>query len=204
MPKGFSKKEKELIRKRLIKAGKEIFSRQGFKKTSIDEIIRLVNISKGAFYLFFQSKEVFFFEVLENMEDEFRASLSIVVENKALSPEKRLKEYFLKCFDFMESNSLLLKTKYQEMESLMANLPEEKLKTHMNRDMDFIADYINKQNTDSNQAIPADNKALKGFYLFLFYIFLHKKDIGESEYHAGIDLLLEMACSYFFSNSKKI
>ena len=55
MPKGFTGREKELIRARLIKEGYKQFSAHGLKKTSIEELAEAAKISKGAFFLFFES-----------------------------------------------------------------------------------------------------------------------------------------------------
>jgi len=89
MPKGFSNEEKNVIREKLIDAGKEMFGHYGFKKVSIDEVVRHVKISKGTFYLFFDSKESYFMEVLEGLDKENRKSLLSIIEDKTLSPEKR-------------------------------------------------------------------------------------------------------------------
>ncbi|MBN2550474.1 MAG: helix-turn-helix transcriptional regulator, partial [Anaerolineales bacterium] len=60
MPKGFSDQEKEIIRARLLEQGQRLFSAHGLKKTNIDELAAAAGISKGAFYLFFASKEACF------------------------------------------------------------------------------------------------------------------------------------------------
>lgn len=47
-------KEKE---KKIIEAGISLFARKGYSSTSIQEIVDACGISKGAFYLYFKSKE---------------------------------------------------------------------------------------------------------------------------------------------------
>lgn len=64
MPRSFSDQEREKIRRRLSDVCRRCWTQMGYKKTSVDEICRQVGISKGAFYLFFESKESLFCEVL--------------------------------------------------------------------------------------------------------------------------------------------
>jgi len=202
MPKGFSNKEKNVIREKLIDMGKEMFGHYGFKKVSIDEIVRHVKISKGTFYLFFDSKESYFMEVLESFDKENRESLLPIIEDKALPPEKRLKAYLLKGFEFMEKNPVMTKIKYQDMEELMLNLPVDKIRNHLDADMDFMLNFLTDLQAESGRTVQISYEALSGFFQFFFYIFLHKDDIGDAEYHAGVELMLDMACRYFFSGKE--
>ncbi len=64
MPRAFTKEEREAIRGRIVVAGKELFSRYGLQKTTVEELARAARIAKGTFYLFFPSKEALYAEVL--------------------------------------------------------------------------------------------------------------------------------------------
>ena len=72
MGRSFTKQEKENIRQSLQDACKQSWTRYGYKKTSVDELCRQVGISKGAFYLFFESKEALFCEVLCQVQQQIR------------------------------------------------------------------------------------------------------------------------------------
>jgi len=64
MPRAFTDAERERIRERLLAVGRELFSRYGLRKTTVEEITRAAGIAKGTFYLFFPSKEALYAEVL--------------------------------------------------------------------------------------------------------------------------------------------
>jgi AcrR family transcriptional regulator len=66
MPKAFSEHEKDIIRAQMREKGKDLFEKQGLKKTSVDELTAAVGISKGAFYLFYESKEELFSKFWSN------------------------------------------------------------------------------------------------------------------------------------------
>ena len=64
MPKAFSDEEKQRIRERLLKVGRECFTRYGLKKTTVEDLTRPVGIAKSSFYLFFESKEALYVELM--------------------------------------------------------------------------------------------------------------------------------------------
>lgn len=64
MPKGFSEAEKETITHKLLAECKKQWQTYGYKKTSLDVLCQNVGISKGAFYIFFDSKESLFYQVI--------------------------------------------------------------------------------------------------------------------------------------------
>ena len=63
----FSDKEKEQIQKLLRESAWEFARTIGMKKTTVEQLTKAADISKGAFYLFYPSKEMLFFVVLEEL-----------------------------------------------------------------------------------------------------------------------------------------
>ena len=83
MARGFTEREKENIKRSLQEACKQSWTQYGYKKTSVDELCRQVGISKGAFYLFFESKEALFCEVLCSVQEQIcNAALEIIEKHK--------------------------------------------------------------------------------------------------------------------------
>lgn len=82
MPKIFSEREKENIVKGLLETCRQSWTQYGYKKTSIDELCRQVGISKGAFYIFFDSKEALFCEVLCCVQKEIFDAASQVMDQR--------------------------------------------------------------------------------------------------------------------------
>lgn len=60
MARSFTEREKENIKRSLQETCKRSWTQSGYKKTSVDDLCRQAGISKGAFYLFYESKEVLF------------------------------------------------------------------------------------------------------------------------------------------------
>ena len=62
--KAFTDKEKQFVTEALMQKGKERFAAFGIKKTTVEDLTQSVNIAKGSFYLFFDSKEDLYFRNL--------------------------------------------------------------------------------------------------------------------------------------------
>jgi len=52
---------------RMQVAGLELIYKKGYYNTSVDDIIKELSLSKGAFYYHFDSKEDFFIQIIENL-----------------------------------------------------------------------------------------------------------------------------------------
>lgn len=69
-------KEPEERKKELIDTAEQLFIAQGYEQTSISDIVREVNVSQGAFYYYFESKEDVLVAVIEKkialMENDFQ------------------------------------------------------------------------------------------------------------------------------------
>lgn len=85
MPKKYSEVEKANIKKDLRLHAERSLFHKGVKGTSVDELVNLAMIPKGTFYLFYETKEALFFDVLVSfrlqMQDEMMAMLQELDEN---------------------------------------------------------------------------------------------------------------------------
>lgn len=52
---------------RMQVTGLELFYKKGYYNTSVDDILKKLSLSKGAFYYHFDSKEDFFIQIIENL-----------------------------------------------------------------------------------------------------------------------------------------
>lgn len=74
-------KEGEVRRREILVAARELFVSKGYEQTSVNDILKVVDIAKGTFYYYFSSKE----EVLE-------AIILDIVEEGARRAENVLKD----------------------------------------------------------------------------------------------------------------
>lgn len=74
---------------RLIESGVKLMATQGYHRTSIQQIAEAAGISKGAFYLYFDSKEAFVATAFEYFHTRIRQRIE-TIQKQNLSPKQSL------------------------------------------------------------------------------------------------------------------
>lgn len=74
----------------LLHCGMEILTEQGFAATGIEAVLKRVQVPKGSFYHYFESKEAFGQAVLQRYADYFARKLERNFADKSASPLQRL------------------------------------------------------------------------------------------------------------------
>ncbi len=85
---------KEEIRTHIVGIARRIFTRYGFRKTTMEEIARASQMGKSSIYYYFKSKEDIFCAVVEFEAIMLKERLNRII-NKDNSPSERLKAYIL-------------------------------------------------------------------------------------------------------------
>jgi len=96
-------------RESILNVANKLFSRFGFYKTSMDEIAKIARKAKGSLYYHFSSKEELFKEVVSLEIENLKNQLNIIVNNTELSSSEKIKQYFIKRMDVLNTS-----TNYQE------------------------------------------------------------------------------------------
>ena len=66
-------RDRELHRREILEAAERIFVRNGFGKTTMEEIARTANFSTGALYNFFPNKDELCIEVIRKLTEDLIA-----------------------------------------------------------------------------------------------------------------------------------
>jgi AcrR family transcriptional regulator len=195
MPKGFSDHEKEVIKNKLLEEGGRLFSVFGLKKTSIDELAAAAGISKGAFYIFYESKEELFMDVAEVAEHRFREEMLIEVDKPAPTPRMRLFNTFKKAFLLSKTLPILQQFTGTDFDVLSRRMPENKLAEHMGQDKIFMSELMARCIT---VGIPIRAKVddIMGLMYMLFLMVLHQNDMGPHQLDRPIDFMLELVTAF--------
>ena len=126
MARSFSEREKENIRKSLIGICKQNWTQYGYKRTSVDELCKQAGISKGGFYLFFESKEALFCEVLCSVQREIcEMAAAAMEEEKGKSGVAKALKLIYRAYD---KNSFLYGSDTADYTILMNKVSEEQAK----------------------------------------------------------------------------
>ena len=189
----FTEEQNETIRRDLIREARCCGVTVGMRKTSVEQLTEAVGISKGSFYKFFDSKELLFFAVLEDIHTEcFAAAQKSLQENAAIDPASRTAAAILaacrwlsetKAFVFIENDA----------EFLLHRLPEEVKTAHYHDDETHIRLLLEKYDLVPSRGISLAAATVRGLILTVS----HKEQIGEL-YPQVLETLVHGACRELF------
>lgn len=187
----FTELEKEKIREELLKVAYRFFIDKGFKSTSLEDITSSVGIAKSSFYIFFESKEILYMELLahegEQIEKQvwpkviaakdIRSAIKIYLNEMALELEDKILTQRL-VYDLEEYKivSRKLNPDYVGSEHLRSIVPL----------MEFI-----KLRQDSNEIIDEEPGIIAGVLRAAWLIGSQKGDLQQYNYERIKELLFE-------------
>jgi AcrR family transcriptional regulator len=81
-----SSKRGQATRAKLLAAAEDCFGRLGYNSASVAEIVRVAGVSQGGFYVYFESKEAIFHELVMDIARQIREVSHIAIES---APSRR-------------------------------------------------------------------------------------------------------------------
>jgi AcrR family transcriptional regulator len=90
-----------------LKIGERLFSRYGYKDVNIEDITKEAGVGTGSFYTYFPSKEAFYQQILDNLENQGIRSVDRLV-GAFKSPMNKLKALYRFTTLGIKNNPILL------------------------------------------------------------------------------------------------
>ena len=187
MATAFTDEEKEIIRKKLQKAAKECLQRYGVRKTTVDQMVAMVDISKGSFYSFYSSKEMLFFRVLEEYQIDIMNRLEEQLEQENQINANQFVQLLYDFYQDFRHSFVFTIFKNHEIELLIRKLPKEIITTHHlldDRMAEKIVSRINIRETVSVEIVSA-------LFRTIAMSILHIEEIGKKQFDTILKLLIQ-------------
>jgi len=187
MPKGFTEQERTYIKRRLMEEAEKCLTQFGARKTTVDELVKRVNIPKGTFYLFYESKELLLFEVISAFQTELQMDmLNRLKEFNDQITSEELTGLLFELYKRVESSFLYQFITTGDLELLMRKLPEEVVKAHAEEDdfsLEQLLAMLPVKKTENSKTFSA---ALRAIFLSM----LHKREIGEEVFEEALRMMI--------------
>ncbi|MGN1405476.1 MAG: TetR/AcrR family transcriptional regulator [Erysipelotrichaceae bacterium] len=185
MPKIYSEKQKEEIKQKLKYEANILMKEKGVKKTTVDELVKRVNIPKGTFYLFYSSKEELLFEVSQDyqkkIDETINAKLySLLKKDKPENHIEEITQILMEALDITCNSCLKQLLNPESMNLILAKLPQSVLNKHLEEQPELL----NYLNTDLNP------ETIKGAFMMIIFGGMYKKETGEENWEDSIKLLI--------------
>ena len=94
--------KKENIKDHIVSTATRIFSKFGFRKTTVDDIAQMLVKGKSSIYYYFKSKEDIFKEVIEREAGILRSEIYEKVLETEDNPKDKLRNYVLMRMKFLK------------------------------------------------------------------------------------------------------
>lgn len=195
MPKAFSEQEKAIIRGQLRDKGQQLFIQHGLKKTSVDELTQAVGISKGAFYLFYTSKEELLLDILEQIEAELQSCVLTYAVRPDHNARRNVREILTHFLLMWDAYPLLKNFDQEDFMVLVRKLPPERVQAHLAQDEAFITSFAAKL-TREGIPIEASPRTVTNLIKSLFFVGLHRDELGDAAYQEAMAILVDLVAGY--------
>ena len=191
----FTEEQNETIRRDLVQEARRCGASIGMRKTSVEQLADAVGISKGSFYKFFDSKELLFLAVLEDIHAECFAIAQTSLEgNAALPPAERATEAILAACRWLSETRALVFIE-NDAEFLLHRLPSEVKAAHYHDDEVHIRALLEGSGLQPKGGTPLAAAAIRSLILTVS----HQEQIGEA-YPQVLRLLVSGACRELFND----
>ena len=187
MATAFTAEEKEVIRKKLHKVAKECLQRYGVKKTTVDQMAAMVDISKGSFYNFYSSKEILFLAVLEEYQIDVMDRLTEQLDMEAKIDTNRLVQLLYDFYQDFRYSFMYTIFKNHEMELLVRKLPKEAITNHHLIDDRMVKKIVSRINIRENVSV----EIVSALFRTIAMTILHIEEIGEEQFDTTLKLVIQ-------------
>ena len=187
MATAFTAEEKEVIKRKLHTVAKECLQRYGVKKTTVDQMAAMVDISKGSFYNFYSSKEMLFFAVLEEYQIDVMNRLTEQLDMETKIDTNRLVELLYDFYQDFRYSFMYTIFKNHEMELLVRKLPKEAITNHHLIDDRMVKKIVSRINIRENVSV----EIVSALFRTIAMTILHIEEIGEKQFDTTLKLVIQ-------------
>ena len=195
MPRALTEQEKCRLCKRLLDKGKDVVLSQGIKKVSVDDIAKAAGMAKGSFYQHFESKEVFLYELINDMHLQmFEQAEQMLKAGDDLKANTRI---FLMNLFHMPQMVFFTKN-YNEINELFESMPEKESLSTKEIEKEMFEKFMIKAGIDIQKVKPG----VVHNYLHALYLVMGSELMIEDDLPETFELIMDNLISYIFGGSK--
>lgn len=189
----FSEEENTKIRRSLLAEARSRSLTVGMRKTSVEELTAAVGISKGSFYKYFDSKELLFFEVLEELHSELYAvAKDALMANSSLAASERATEALLAvCRRLSQTGAMRFIE--SDAELILRRIPEAVKAGHYHDDEAHVCELLREGGFAPKGGAELAVATVRGLILTVS----HRDEIGE-KYPEVLRILIRGAMNELF------
>ncbi|MEN6320290.1 MAG: TetR/AcrR family transcriptional regulator [Syntrophaceae bacterium] len=198
------RREKEIRKGAILKAARKLFFDKGFKSVTVESIAKKAELSKGAVYLYFKSKDEIYSQILLNEIDQFEKKITDLFTGDKQASEMLFRLSSIYVDFFLKDRELFRILMTFMLHANHSNLPEDfrrNIIKSMNVSIDVI-EKIFKYGIDKGEFSPGINtrqirNAVWGLFngVISLYIFTglesRRKELIQSTINTSLDIFMK-------------
>lgn len=192
MPPAFTAEEKARITEVLLETGERLFTGQGMRKTSLEELMAPTGVAKSSFYVFFDSKEDLYLELMVRQAAQVKQR--VIDQALLTSPDVRegLRRFLRATLEELSANPLWrrLTTHPEEMQAVARKLDPARMAAMGDNPATALADYLERHRSD---LVPAAPQVITGVLQCVLLVPVFAERLGDPERLPEVlDLLVDI------------
>ncbi len=194
MPPAFTAQERARITETLLATGYELFTTQGLRKASLEELVGPAGIAKSSFYQFFDSKEALYLELMLREAGSVKRRVIDQALRTTDDTREALRRFLRATLDELTTNPLWrrLTTHPEEMHAVARKLDPERAATLGDNPATALAEFVTERQRDGG-LIDADPAVVVGVLQAVLLVPLHADHLGDPAHRDRIlDLLIDI------------
>ena len=187
---GFTEKEREEIRQKLLHAGYEMSTEIGLKKMTVAMIARSAGIAVGTFYNFYASKEEFVVAMIRDTEVRFEKEMASHFSKDGTITLKKFLEVFRE--NFKPENNILLQIKLDDWVWLKSHIKDSAYlnKTNDIKKYEFMFTKIKGIRQDAEPGV------IVNFIKSIYALYQNRDTLFEDSLQTNVDLIFATLYRY--------
>jgi len=195
MPRALTEQEKCRLCNRLLEKGKAIVLAQGIKKVSVDDIAKAAGMAKGSFYQHFESKEVFLYELINDIHKQiFTQAEQMLQAGDDLRANTR--RFLMNLFHMPQM--VFFTKNYNEINELFESMPEKEALSTKEMERELFEKLMIKAGIDTQKVKPG----VVHNYLHALYLVMGSDLMIEDDLSETFELIMDNLISYIFGDTK--
>jgi AcrR family transcriptional regulator len=192
MPRPFTESEKLRLRKKMLQTARRLFARQGLKQTSLADITGSAGLAKSTFYLFFESKEALFLELLAEDGPAVEAKMQAEL-NSAIDARDGIARLLRAIVHELETNALTRRMLIHpdELQLLTDYATPKQLAASNSNGLALMVPYLQAAQRQGD-VVDGDPILFARVISAVTLLTLHRDKIGVDQYDNVLQTLIEL------------
>jgi AcrR family transcriptional regulator len=190
VPRPFTPDERVHIAERLREVGRAAFAARGLRRVTVDDLAAAAGISKGAFYLFFDSKEALLLDLFQRFEADFQRKILDEVLRPEFGPAESLRMLLRTAVEVRGTDPLLRNLSDTDAEILMRRIPAAQAALLLEADVASARRFVDYWR-EQGSPIGVDAEILAGLMRAIVLTAFRQQEIGAAVYQQVVQVLID-------------